>query len=211
MRRVVLIGAWALPVLIAALVAWTLLDDSPEEPAPNGAAAMFRHVIHWGLWRGRAAVEAGPGVNGIARADLRPGDVLLCRTAGTCYGTYSHAGVVVGQGQALGADILAGLFLEPVDWLSDYDEITVLRPGTPEQGERAAAAARALVGRPFALHAHPQDPGQFSCGKAAVVAWRNAGVELGDGSFWPSPDAIAAGSHPVISRWVKRGIGLRQN
>ncbi len=193
-RRVAL----GIVLLLALLMGLWLLPAAEADNAPRGGVALARHLLRLGLTG--TAPQPMAGYNPIVGEQLEPGDVLVTRSPGSVYGYWSHATVYLGAGQVLGHDLLRGIFVEDIEGFASYERVLVLRPGvTARQQAAVVAFSRDLVGRPFHLAAHPRDPRQWSCAKAALAAWASVGVSVGDGRFWPTPDALAAGSAPVVA------------
>jgi hypothetical protein len=186
----------ALGVLaIAGFLLWAWTDPSPPDDAPRGGWACARHFVNYGLFHGFSAGEpSGDRATPIPRALIEPGDVILCSNPDhDLYGPWSHATVVLEDGNVLAMDLMQGIDEEPLQDLDYYDRLLILRPrATPEQRRAAAAFARARIGGMFCLTAHPRDPRQWTCAKAAHDAYAAQGIELGDGRFWATPGALAA-------------------
>ena len=111
---------------------------------------------------------------------LQPGDVVLCRNPEAVYGRWSHVTLVLPDGRVLVQDLLRGMSTGAASDLRVYDELQVLRLGTPAQRARAAQAGASYVGTVFNLLAHRDDPRQWSCARVVAAAWRSAGIELID-------------------------------
>lgn len=199
MDRVRLGAVSALVVLSLTTVVW-LIPPTDAVNAPRGGVALARHLVRLGVI-GAGESSDPVSINPIvAWADLLPGDVLVTRAPGSVYGYWSHATVYLGAGEVLGHDLLRGIFVEPLAGFSWYERVLVLRPhASAEQRAAVVEFSRSLVGRPFHLAAHPADPRQWSCAKAAMFAWASAGIAISDGRFWPTPDALAGGSTPIIA------------
>jgi hypothetical protein len=199
---------WAAVVMIIALlgtsIAWVSSGTVDPETAPTDTFGFVRHFIRLGI------AGHGPGgpstaqPNSLSVADLRLGDVLVCRNPGSVYGHWSHATIYLGDGVVLGQDILAGIFLENATDLEWYDDIRVYRPTADDATrQQVVTFARSLVGKPFHLAAHPRDPRQWSCAKIVIHAWALAQVSLSDDRFWQTPDAIVAGPQPLWQRFSR--------
>lgn len=190
--------ALGIVVMLALLLGLWLLPAAEPDRAPRGGVALARHLLRLGLTG--TAPQSMAGCNPIVWARLEPGDVLVTRSPGSVYGYWSHATVYLGAGQVLGHDLLRGIFVEDLAGFVSYERVLVLRPSVAASQQAAVVAfSRNLVGRPFHLAAHPRDPRQWSCAKAALAAWASVGVRIGDGRFWPTPDALAAGPAPVVA------------
>lgn len=183
------------PVLLGLVVLWAWADGSPQQPAPREALAFARHFIHYGLFEGATAgTPRHPRRESLATALLAPGDIVLCGNPGAVYGGWSHATIVLDDGRVLGQDLLRGIVSEASDGLAWYDHVRVLRPNVPVTVRAAAGrAARASVGAVFNLVAHPGDPWQLSCARCVADAYREQGIDITDGRFWTTPDALADG------------------
>ena len=173
-----------------------IVGDVPT--APRDPLQLLRHYLHYGLFAGRGGGEWPQHTLDLATLDLHPGDIVLCRLPGSVHGTWSHVTVYLGDGRVLSHDLQVGLGTEPLVDLRWYERIRVLRPDQ-KHGTEVVVAARALIGSPFHLLAHPSDPWQQTCAKAAVDAWAKFGTTITDGRFWPTPDAIAAGPCAVVA------------
>lgn len=193
-RRVAL----GIVLLLGLLMGLWLVPAVDPDHAPRGGMALARHLLRLGLTG--TAPQAMAGCNPIVWAQVEPGDVVVTRSPGSMYGYWSHATVYLGAGQVLGHDLLRGIFVEDIAGFASYERVLVLRPAATT-GQQAAVVAfsRDLIGRPFHLAAHPRDPRQWSCAKAALAAWASVGVRIGDGRFWPTPDALAGGPAPVVA------------
>jgi len=186
-------SAWCVPLLLMAVVGWSWTYAGPDQPAPRDGLTFVRHFIHYGLFKDYAAgIPQHRYATPIPIERLEPGDVVIGGNPGAVYGTWSHATVYLGNGQVLAQDLLAGIGLETVDQLEWYDHVRVLRPRASKE-KRAAAAqtARGYIGYTFNLMAHPSDPRQLNCSRCVDAAYRTQGMDLGDGRFWITPDALA--------------------
>jgi len=183
------------PLLLALVVLWSWADGGPEQPAPRGALAFARHFIHYGLFEGATAgTPRHPWRERIEVERLAPGDVILGGNPGAAFGAWSHATIVLDDGRVLAQDLLRGIGLEASDGLAWYDRLRVLRPRVPAAVRAAAAhSAQHRIGALFNLLAHPGDPWQQSCARCVADAYREQGVEITDGRFWITPDALADG------------------
>jgi hypothetical protein len=183
------------PVLLALVVLWAWADGSPQQPAPRSALAFARHFIHYGLFEGAAAgTPRQPWRERIAVGLLEPGDIILGGNPGAVYGAWSHATIVLDDGRVLAQDLLRGIDQEAIAGLEWYDRLRVLRPRIPAAVRAAAArAAQRRIGAVFNLVAHPGDPWQLSCARCVADAYRDQGVDITDGRFWVTPDALADG------------------
>lgn len=190
--------------LILVVVVW-LIPGVERNEAPRNGWAMARHLLRAGL-SGDGAGTWDPKLrNPVIWADLLPGDILVARAPGSVYGTWSHAAIALGDGRIIDHGITFGLVEGDLRLYAGYAEVLVLRPDA-DDAQRAVvvAATRAQIGRPFNLGAHPEDPWQWTCSKAVVAAWAEAGVVVDDGRFWITPDALAAG--PVRQRLLFRAV-----
>jgi hypothetical protein len=183
------------PVLLALVVLWAWADRSPQQPAPREALAFTRHFIHYGLFEGAAAgTPLHPWRERLAVERLAPGDIILCGNPGAVYGAWSHATIVLEDGRVLDQDLLRGIDQQASDGLAWYDRLRVLRPPLPAAVRTAASrAAQRRIGAVFNLLAHPGDPWQLSCARCVADAYREQGVDITDGRFWITPDALAEG------------------
>jgi hypothetical protein len=183
------------PLLLALVALWAWADGSPQQPAPRGALAFARHFIHYGLFEGATAgTPRHPWRERIAVEQLAPGDIILCGNPGAVHGAWSHATIVLDDGRVLAQDLLRGIGVEAIAGLAWYDRLRVLRPRVPAAVRTAAArAAQRRIGAVFNLVAHPCDPWQLSCARCVADAYRDQGVDITDGRFWVTPDALADG------------------
>jgi hypothetical protein len=180
---------------LGALLAWAWTDPSPADDAPDAAGACARHVLHYGLFAGYSAGDpSGDLATPIPRALIEPGDIILCSNPSHgLYGPWSHATIVLSDGDVLAMDLLQGIGREPLNDLDWYDRILVLRPhASPDQRRAAAAFAKTIIGGVFNLGANPRDPRQWTCAKAVCAAYAAQGIAVADGRFWVTPGAIAA-------------------
>ncbi len=195
MHPVVSWTSCAVPLLLALVALWSWADGSPPQPAPRGALAFARHFVHYGLFEGATAgTPRHHWRETIAAGLLAPGDIIVCGNPGAVYGAWSHATIVLGDGRVLAQDLLRGIGREASAGLEWYDRLRVLRPNVPPAVCSAAArAAQRRSGALFNLVAHPGDPWQQSCARCVVQAYRDQGVDITDGRFWITPDALADG------------------
>ncbi len=105
--------AGVVPVLLALALLWAWTDGSPAQPAPRAGAAFARHFIHYGLFAGASAgAPQHPWGERIGRELLAPGDIILCGNPGAVYGAWSHATILLADGQVLSQDLLRGIGVE---------------------------------------------------------------------------------------------------
>jgi hypothetical protein len=198
-RLVAMLGALGvISVMLWAAALPAQINDADDVPTPPAdTVGTVRHYLRFGVLGGRGGGWTERTFQDPARLDLKPGDVLLCRGAGSVHGFWSHVTIYLGEGRVLAHDIGTGLWVAPLAGLGWYGRIRVLRP--EGDGRAAAAAATALAGRPFNLITHAGDPWQQTCAKATVDAWAAAGVRIADGRSFLCPDAIADGPSPVAA------------
>ncbi len=178
-------GAGLLPV--AGLLLWAIpYAGDPRRPS-TGALPFARHFVHYGVVRGWAA---GTPRSGSRLPELVPGDIVLCANPQAVYGRWSHVTIVLPDGRVLAQDLLRGMGTASARSLAWYDELRVLRLGTPASRAIAARAAERFVGTMFNLVAHRDDPRQWSCARAVIAAAAAGGIALGDGRCWVTPDAL---------------------
>lgn len=112
---------------------------------------------------------------------LLPGDILLRRTDGSSGNLFipswwKHAGVYVGDGEAVDA-VFKGIGKDSVKkFLTEGDSIMILRPKnlTPEQREAVADYAKRQVGKPYDFDFDFLDEARQSCTELANNALRAA-------------------------------------
>ncbi len=76
----------------------------------------------------------------------------------------------------------------------------MIRPPARAAPAVAGSGAR-RCGAVFNLVAHPGDPRQQSCARCVADAYREQGVDITDGRFWITPDALAeGGGERIIDR-----------
>ncbi len=200
LHPVVAWSAGVVPVALIIVLGWAWTYDDPESPAPRTGAAFIRHFIYFGLFKGYTA--GSPDAAQMARFPvelLEPGDVIICGNPHGVYGTWSHATIYLGDHQVLAQDLLTGIGVEYVEGLEWYDHFRVLRPQVSAATRAAAAAtAKNYVGQVFNLMSHPRDPWQWNCSRCVEGAYRTQGVEIADGRFWVTPDALDAGDGALI-------------
>jgi hypothetical protein len=188
------------PVVLLTVLTWAWTYDGPDAPAPTTGGAFVRHFIHFGLFKGYAAGSPQNERNTYLPVDLlEPGDIIVCGNPSAVYGDWSHATIYLGDRTVLSQDLLSGIGIEHVDGLAWYDHVRVLRPAVPAATRAAAArSANDYVGQIFNLMSHPQDPWQWTCSRCVEDAYRTQGVEISDGRFWITPDALAVGDGHVV-------------
>lgn len=193
-------SSWIVPVVLLALLSWAWTYDGPDTPAPKTGGAFVRHFIHYGLFKGYAAGSPENQRNARLPVELlEAGDIIVCGNPGAVYGDWSHATIYLGNNTVLGQDLLRGIGIEHVGDLAWYDHVRVLRPRIPADVRAAAArAANHHVGQIFNLMSHPRDPWQWNCSRCVEGAYRAQGVDISDGRFWITPDALAAGQGDVV-------------
>lgn len=188
-------SAGIMPVVLLTVLAWAWTYDRPDAPAPKTGGTFVRHFIHYGLFKGYAAGSPQNQQNTRLPVELlEPGDIIVCGNPGAVYGDWSHATIYLGDNIVLTQDLLRGIGIEHVSNLSWYDHVRVLRPRIPA----AVRAANHHVGQIFNLMSHPHDPWQWNCSRCVEGAYRIQGVEISDGRFWITPDALAAGDGAMV-------------
>lgn len=185
---------------LAAFLAWCAAYDGERTAPPRDLVGWIRHFVHFGMFVGLGGGRDVPGWTDIPVAALLPGDLVLCRAPDSVHGTWSHVTIHLGGGEVAWHDLLrgtgGGADVRELGW---YARIRVLRPPADDARRAAAvAAARARLGQPFVLLAHPRDPRQGTCAALVADAWRRAGVIVDDGRTWTTPDAIAAAGLPAV-------------
>jgi cell wall-associated NlpC family hydrolase len=185
-------SAWSVLVLFALVAVWSWTYAGPDQPAPRDGYTFVRHFIHYGLFKGYAGGSPQhPFARRIPVEPLEPGDIIVCGNPGAVYGTWSHATIYLGEGRVLAQDLLSGIGMERVGSLEWYDHLRVLRPRVSSSLRTAAArTAMGFAGQVFNLMAHPRDPWQLNCSRCVEEAYRLHGIELSDGRFWTTPDAL---------------------
>lgn len=193
-------SAGVVPVVLLTALIWAWTYDGPDTPAPKTGGAFIRHFIHYGLFKGYTAGSPRNEQNPLIPLGLlEAGDIIVCGNTRAVYGTWSHATIYLGDGVVLGQDLLSGIRSDHVDTLAMYDQLRILRPRLPASTRAAAARTAArYVGEVFNLMSHPRDPWQWNCSRCVEGAYRSQGVDVSDGRFWITPDALAAGTGDVV-------------
>jgi NlpC/P60 family len=189
-------SAGIVPVVLLIVLTWAWTYDGPDTPAPNTGGAFVRHFMHYGLFKGYGGGWPQNERNGrLPVEQLEPGDLIVCGNPGAVYGEWSHATLYLGGDTVLTQDLLSGIGLGHIDGLAWYDHVRVLRPAVPAATRAAVArTAHRYVGQMFNLMSHPRDPWQWTCSRCVEDAYRTHGIEISDGRFWVTPDALALGS-----------------
>lgn len=193
-------SAGIVPLVLLLILTWAWTYDGPDTPAPNTGGAFVRHFIHYGLFKGYAAGWPENDRNTTLPVELlEPGDIIVCGNPGAVYGEWSHATIYLGEQTVVSQDLLSGIGVTHINALAWYDHVRVLRPRLPAATRAAAAhTATRYVGQLFNLMSHPRDPWQWTCSRCVEDAYRRHGVEISDGRFWITPDALARGDGDVV-------------
>lgn len=131
---------------------------------------------------------------------LEPGDILLGGWPNCAYGTYSHAGLYLGNNEVLEAYVDYGVCIQPLDHYYDYTELCLLRVKASQAvKDQVIKAARGYTGKMFYPLAFKNGGEYYNCTKFIWKAYADQGIDLDQKhDLWVAPDNFRHGSNVDI-------------
>lgn len=123
---------------------------------------------------------------------LIPGDIILAGNEGGAYGKFTHAGLFIGENQAVDMYLSTGVYLTSVETYHEYDWAAILRVNATS-GQRSAVInyVNTQLGSPFFILTPKQENGLWYCTKLIWYAYFKQGINLDPfQSYWITPDAF---------------------